>query len=63
MRPKFQLDMATLMLVFTLFWSYTSFSSVHADLDREPAGRDPVLPEAVERARAPVVLVVRVGRR
>ncbi len=26
MRPKFQLDMATLMLVFTLFWSYTSFS-------------------------------------
>ena len=26
MRPKFQLDMATLTLVFTLFWSYTSFS-------------------------------------
>jgi len=26
MRPKFQLDMATLMLAFTLFWSYTSFS-------------------------------------
>ncbi|HEY1187886.1 MAG TPA: hypothetical protein VGE74_09525 [Gemmata sp.] len=26
MRPKFQLDMATLLLVFTLFWSYTSFS-------------------------------------
>lgn len=26
MRPKFQLDMGTLMLVFTLFWSYTSFS-------------------------------------
>jgi magnesium-transporting ATPase (P-type) len=26
MRPKFQLDMGTLMLAFTLFWSYTSFS-------------------------------------
>ncbi|VTT96954.1 Uncharacterized protein OS=Chloracidobacterium thermophilum (strain B) GN=Cabther_B0237 PE=4 SV=1 [Gemmataceae bacterium] len=26
MRPKFQLDMATLLLVFTLFWTYTSFS-------------------------------------
>src|SRR4029077_6938708 len=23
MRPKFQLDMGTLMLAFTLFWSYT----------------------------------------
>jgi hypothetical protein len=26
MRPKFQLDMGTLLLAFTLFWSYTSFS-------------------------------------
>ena len=26
MRPKFQLDMGTLMLAFTLLWSYTSFS-------------------------------------
>jgi hypothetical protein len=26
MRPKFQLDMGTLLLVFTLLWSYTSFS-------------------------------------
>jgi hypothetical protein len=26
MRPKFQIDMGTLMLAFTLFWSYTSFS-------------------------------------
>jgi hypothetical protein len=26
MRPKFQLDMATLLLALTLFWSYTSFS-------------------------------------
>lgn len=26
MRPKFQLDMGTLMLAFTMFWSYTSFS-------------------------------------
>ena len=26
MRPKFQLDMGSLMLAFTLFWSYTSFS-------------------------------------
>jgi magnesium-transporting ATPase (P-type) len=26
MRPKFQLDMATLMLALTLFWTYTSFS-------------------------------------
>jgi hypothetical protein len=26
MRPKFQLDMATLLLAFTLFWTYTSFS-------------------------------------
>ncbi len=26
MRPKFQIDMATLMLAFTLFWTYTSFS-------------------------------------
>jgi len=26
MRPKFQIDMATLLLVFTLFWTYTSFS-------------------------------------
>ena len=47
MRPKFQLDMGTLLLAFTLFWSYTSFSPVHAGVDREPAGRDPVLPEAV----------------
>ena len=28
MRPKFQLDMGTLMLAFTLFWSYTSFSQL-----------------------------------
>jgi hypothetical protein len=28
MRPKFQLDMGTLMLAFTLFWSYTSFSQM-----------------------------------
>jgi hypothetical protein len=26
MRPKFQIDMGTLLLAFTLFWSYTSFS-------------------------------------
>lgn len=26
MRPKFQLDMGTLLLAFTMFWSYTSFS-------------------------------------
>jgi hypothetical protein len=26
LRPKFQRDMATLLLAFTLFWSYTSFS-------------------------------------
>jgi hypothetical protein len=26
MRPKFQIDMGTLMLAFTMFWSYTSFS-------------------------------------
>lgn len=26
MRPKFQLDMGTLLLAFTLFWTYTSFS-------------------------------------
>jgi len=26
MRPKFQLDMGTLLLALTLFWSYTSFS-------------------------------------
>jgi hypothetical protein len=26
MRPKFQLDMGTLMLALTLFWTYTSFS-------------------------------------
>lgn len=28
MRPKFQLDMGSLMLAFTLFWSYTSFSQM-----------------------------------
>jgi hypothetical protein len=28
MRPKFQLDMGSLMLAFTLFWSYTSFSQL-----------------------------------
>jgi hypothetical protein len=27
-RPKFQLDMGSLMLAFTLFWSYTSFSQM-----------------------------------
>lgn len=27
-RPKFQLDMGSLMLAFTLFWSYTSFSQL-----------------------------------
>ncbi len=26
MRPKFQLDMGTLLLAFTMFWAYTSFS-------------------------------------
>jgi hypothetical protein len=26
MRPKFQIDMGTLLLAFTLFWTYTSFS-------------------------------------
>jgi uncharacterized membrane protein len=26
LRPKFQLDMGTLLLAFTMFWSYTSFS-------------------------------------
>jgi hypothetical protein len=26
MRPKFQIDMGTLLLAFTMFWSYTSFS-------------------------------------
>jgi hypothetical protein len=26
LRPKFQIDMGSLMLAFTLFWSYTSFS-------------------------------------
>ena len=28
MRPKFQIDMGSLMLAFTLFWSYTSFSQM-----------------------------------
>ena len=28
MRPKFQLDMGSLMLAFTLFWTYTSFSQM-----------------------------------
>lgn len=28
LRPKFQLDMGSLMLAFTLFWSYTSFSQM-----------------------------------
>lgn len=28
LRQKFQLDMGTLMLAFTLFWSYTSFSQM-----------------------------------
>lgn len=28
LREKFQLDMGTLMLAFTLFWSYTSFSQL-----------------------------------
>ena len=28
MRPKFQLDMGSMMLAFTLFWSYTSFSQL-----------------------------------
>ena len=28
MRHKFQLDMGSLMLAFTLFWSYTSFSQM-----------------------------------
>ena len=28
MRPKFQIDMGSLMLAFTLFWSYTSFSQL-----------------------------------
>jgi hypothetical protein len=27
-RPKFQLDMGSLMLAFTLFWTYTSFSQM-----------------------------------
>lgn len=27
-RPKFQLDMGSMMLAFTLFWSYTSFSQL-----------------------------------
>jgi len=28
LRPKFQIDMGSLMLAFTLFWSYTSFSQM-----------------------------------
>lgn len=28
LRPKFQIDMASLMLAFTLFWTYTSFSQM-----------------------------------
>ena len=28
MRPKFQIDMGSLMLAFTLFWTYTSFSQM-----------------------------------
>jgi hypothetical protein len=28
MRPKFQLDMGSMMLAFTLFWTYTSFSQL-----------------------------------